>query len=189
VTNHGREEVRNLRAALSCVNPEGTAEDPCGTITILEPVQSVGRVPFGREAAAVWAVRVGPGVRDLSTSDRIVDLKATFTAEGPGLGGPGATRIFTFREAVQADDEKLFYSTDYPSVGRAFVDQNRNGQIEVVETLSNTMMTEREFRIYEAWFDPSQPENAAYPNRELARPGGACGAGRRRGSGTRGLAP
>jgi hypothetical protein len=151
-TNHSAAEIRDLEATLTCRNPAGTSENPCGFIQIVEPVQRIGRVPFGREFGAVWNIDVDEGVTALSSSsERVVELEVAFTGTNGDSGGRIATQSFTFREALHADSERLFYSSDHPLGGTAVVDYNRNGAIETGEFANSLPREGREVRTYEDW--------------------------------------
>ncbi len=149
--NHSGYEIRDLTATLRCQNPAGTTENPCQYLDIVNPVRNVGRVPLGREIAATWTIHVDENVVNLSTSsekvvEMVIDFSGTNTDQGQQIN-----QQFVYREALHADTERLWYSTDHPFGGTAVVDINRNGQIERDEFNNGLPREIREVRTYQTW--------------------------------------
>src|SRR5262249_22306807 len=82
-TNHSSTVLNDLRVPFTCQNPPG-ANNPCQYLTILDPVQNVGRVPFGREGAAAWNIQVAEALKaavdnnTLPAAERVVLMNVTF---------------------------------------------------------------------------------------------------------------
>jgi len=150
-TNHGSAELVDLLAHLTCINPTGTTQNPCQYITITDPDQHIGRLPYGMAGAALFNIVVRSDVATLSTANRVVELKTTFVANSTDSGGTLGTQSFTYRAALQADNQRLFYSTDKPEGGLVVVDYNQNGQIETAELNNGGRREEREVRTYQSW--------------------------------------
>jgi hypothetical protein len=154
-TNHSGTQINNLRATLECLDPVPGGVNPCDPnqaahITILDPVQHLGRLPFGRRATGTWGIKVEEPVSGLSGADAVVLLKATFQASNTDFGDQ-LTQSFTFREALQADLQRLFYDTDRPAGGTAYVDINENGLIDQTEFGNGGRQEGREIRTYQTW--------------------------------------
>jgi hypothetical protein len=160
-TNHSSSRLRNIKATLTCQNPGTTTENPCQYLNIVDPVQSIGDVPFGRQFGSVWTVKVDENVRTLSTSsEKVVELKVTYEADNTDSGGQLATQSFTFLEALEADAEIKWYSTDHAThaagtTKRVVVDINQNGIIETAELANGGRRDEREVRDYSSWVGTS----------------------------------
>ncbi len=154
-TNHSGYEMRGLEATLACQNPAGTTQNPCQYLTILDPVQEIDRVPSGRQFGATWNIEVDGGVATLApSSERVVEMVVTLSGANTDSGGQFPTQSFVYREALQADTVRLYYSTDVHGGGTRIVDYNWNGEIETVEfanPLVNEIRESREVRTYENW--------------------------------------
>ena len=169
--NHSDTELTDLHVTLACSNDAAAnpSNNPCQYIHIIDPVQDVGRIPFGRESAATWNIQVDEGVVNLATADRVIFLDSTFSTSATHDGGTIATQSYRFREALQADNEMLFYNTDFPFGGDARIDINENGLIDPGEFGNGGRREGREIRHYESWMGTA--------NEALADPNGACSGG------------
>ena len=169
--NHSNGELRGLHAILSCSNDAASnpGNDPCQYLTIIDPDQNIGRVPFGRESAAAWNIDVDEAVVSLASADRVVFLDVAFTVDSTDDGGEIATQTFRFREALHADNDIRFWNTDYPTGGKKFIDVNLNGLVDAAEFNNGGRFEGREIRTYESWFGT--------PNEPLADPSGTCAGG------------
>jgi hypothetical protein len=128
--NHNPAQPVNLRAILSCTDPDpNTPTNPCTNLVIPSPVAELGVVPPGREGIASWAIQVGEGVRTLATADRAVDLTVTFESRSSDFGDVLGQQVFKFREALQADLQILRWNTDFPAGGKQAADRDRDGII------------------------------------------------------------
>jgi hypothetical protein len=107
----------------------------------------------------------------LTTANRVIELKTTFTANNTDSGGTIGTQSFTHRAALQADNQRLFYGSDFPGGGLAVIDWNKNGQIELAELNNGGTREEIEVRTYQTW--------AGTRNNDLIStsldPNGTCG--------------
>jgi hypothetical protein len=149
-TNHAGYEIKNLTATLNCANV--TAVDVCSLLSGAQgQTVNIGRVPFGRQFGATFSVSVAAGAAAISGADGAVDLTVSFAASNSDSGAQLATQSFTYREAVQSDNERVFYSTDAPFGGTRIIDYNQNGQIERTELGNGGRREEREIRTYQDW--------------------------------------
>jgi hypothetical protein len=154
--NHSGHALSGLKATLSCSNEAAAtpANDPCQYLTILNPVDNIGRVPFARESAGTWNIKVDEGVTALATADRVVFFDIDFETGNTDHGGTLVSQGFRFREALHADNEILFYSTDYPTgtpLGPVFIDINLNGLVDRAELQNGGRREGREIRSYQTW--------------------------------------
>jgi hypothetical protein len=121
----------NLDHDYSDVTATLTASGPgAAAIRILNSPQMIGRLPGGQISAATFALRIdAPTANALSVANRLVDLKLTLQANSGRIQLPRQT--FTFRHAINSDNETFHYSTDYPQGNvREIRDFNRNLQID-----------------------------------------------------------
>ncbi len=169
--NHTGAELRGVKATLSCSNDAaGTpSSNPCQYIHIIDPVNTLGRIPYSRESAATWNIDVDEAVVNLATANRVVFLDVAFSTTSTDDGGTIATQGFRFREALQADNDIRYYSSDKPSGGSQFKDYNRNGIIDLAEFNNGGPREGLEIRNYGTWFGT--------PNQALADPNGTCPGG------------
>src|SRR5262249_4560724 len=106
--NHSSTILNDVKAILACQNPPGATHNPCGYLTLIDPVQNIGRLPFGREGAAAWHINVLETLKadvesnTLPASERVVLMNVTFTATNSDFGAQLSTQSYTFREALQA---------------------------------------------------------------------------------------
>jgi hypothetical protein len=170
--NHGNDVLRNVKATLSCDNGAAgnPGNNPCQYLDIVDPVQTIGDIPFGRESAATWNIDVDEAVVALAAADRVVFLDVDFDVDSTDDGGTITTQGFRFREALHADNDIRFWSTDYPTGGKKFIDMNLNGLVDTAEFNNGGRREGREIRTYETW--------SGTPNFPLANTvGGLCTGG------------
>ncbi len=169
--NHSGADLKGVRATLSCSNDAAAspASNPCQFINIIDPVNVLGRIPFSRESAATWNIEVDEAVTTLATADRVVFLDVEFSTTSTDDGGTVASQGFRFREALHADNDIRFYSSDMPTGGLQFKDYNRNGLIDLAEFNNGGVREGLEIRNYGTWFGT--------PNQHLADPNGTCPGG------------
>ncbi len=105
-------------------------------IKVINSPQNIGRIPGGQISGATFALRVdATALNALALNNRVVDLTLTLQSTSGQIQLPRQT--FTFRHALNSDDETFHYSTDYPAGpdtpvngGREIRDFNRNLQID-----------------------------------------------------------
>ena len=116
-------DYTDVQATLSVGGPGAAA------VRVLNSPQNIGRIPGGQITAASFAVRVDPAaLAPIAIANRLVDLTVTLQSSNGDIQLPRQT--FTFRHALNSDDERFHYSTDYPDGGREIRDLNRNLQID-----------------------------------------------------------
>ena len=117
------QDYSDVQATLVASGPGAAA------VKILNSPQNIGRLPGGQITAATFALNVDPtSLNAITQANRIVDLTLTLQSSNANVQLPRQT--FTFRHALNSDDEVFHYSTDYPAGGREIRDLNRNFQID-----------------------------------------------------------
>ncbi len=118
------QDFTEVSANLSVGGPGAAA------VRVLNSPQNIGRIPGGQITAATFALRIDPALlAPIAVANRIVDLTVTLQASSGNIQLPRQT--FTFRHALNSDDETFHYSTDYPQGNvREIRDFNRNLQID-----------------------------------------------------------
>jgi hypothetical protein len=132
-TNHANMTFQDLRATLTCedIGSSVSPDNGCDYITIVDPEQRLGRLPFGRQGGASWDLEIDENVVDITTSsEKVVNMKVSFQVLNSDTGGTplGDPVVFTFRTALQADNERLHYSTDFPGGGEQVADYNMDDE-------------------------------------------------------------
>ena len=117
------QDFSDVSASLAVSGPGASA------LRVLNSPQNLGRLPGGQITSATFALNVDPTALNLvAVANRIVDLTLTLQSSNANVQLPRQT--FTFRHALNSDDEVFHYSTDYPGGGREIRDLNRNLQID-----------------------------------------------------------
>ena len=118
------QDFSDVSATLSVGGPGAAA------IRVLNSPQNIGRIPGGQITATTFSLRVDPAaLAPIAVNNRLVDLTVTLQASSGNIQLPRQT--FTFRHALNSDDETFHYSTDYPQGNvREIRDLNRNLQID-----------------------------------------------------------
>jgi hypothetical protein len=112
-----------VKATLTTGGPGAAA------VQVLNSPQNLGRIPGGQITAASFALRINPAaLAAITIPNRLVDLTVTLESSNGDIQLPRQT--FTFRHALNSDDERFHYSTDFPAGGREIRDLNRNLQID-----------------------------------------------------------
>ncbi len=154
-TNHGNMTFQDLRATLTCEDiGAGGVNDGCQYVTIVDPEQRLGRLPFGRQGGASWDLQIDENVVNITTSsEKVVNMKVSFQVLNSDVGGTalGDPAVFTFRTALQADNQRLFYSTDFPGGGQQVADYNMDGVIQFENIPNQGRREETEVRTYQTW--------------------------------------
>ncbi len=158
--NQNGKAIPDLRATLSCQPGAGACDQlsSAGAPVSGGATVDLGMVPAGREGIAAWTLHVDDDVKNLATADRYVDFVVTFAATGASFGDQLASQSFTFREAVQADTEILYYNTDYPGGGRLAADHDRDGLIRTVP--DSATGRNRELETFQPLNNPGNPNQA-----------------------------
>ena len=154
--NQNFAEISNLVAKLRCTQNGDPNVAACGFINIVDNTAEMGNIPPGREGIASWSIFVDAGVAGLATAQRFVDFEVTFESRGTDL--QIASQTFTFREALQADTQILYYNTDFPFGGTQAADRNRDGIITTVPPSSSAR--NRELQTYQPLCDTGNPNVA-----------------------------
>ena len=117
------QDYSDVSATLAASGPGASA------VRVLNSPQNIGRLPGGQITAATFALNVDPAALALvAVANRVVDLTLTLQSSNANVQLPRQT--FTFRHALNSDDEVFHYSTDYPGGQREIRDLNRNLQID-----------------------------------------------------------
>src|SRR6185436_12108787 len=117
------QDYSDVQATLAASGPGAAA------VRILNSPQNIGRLPGGQITSATFAMNVDPtSLNAITQANRVVDLTLTLQSSDANVQLPRQT--FTFRHALNSDDEVFHYSTDYPNGGREIRDLNRNFQID-----------------------------------------------------------
>jgi len=158
--NHNTDGIPDLRATLSCQTGVGACDSlsSLGSALTGGTTVDLGYIPPGREGIAAWTLHVDQNVKSLATADRFVDFIVSFSAVGSDFGDVLATQTFTFREAVQADTEILYYNTDFKNGGTQAADRNRDGIIRT--TPAGSTARNRELQTYQSLTNPGNPNLA-----------------------------
>ncbi len=129
VNGNRDQDFNDVQATLTVGGPGASA------IRIMNSPQNMGRIPGGQVSAATFALRVDAAAIAAITNltNRVVDLTLTLESSNSNIQLPRQT--FTFRHALNSDDETFHYSTDFPAGGREIRDFNRNLQIDKADRL------------------------------------------------------
>ncbi|HKB08669.1 MAG TPA: S8 family serine peptidase, partial [Candidatus Polarisedimenticolia bacterium] len=106
-------------------------------VKVLNSPQAIGRLPGGGTSGVTFALRVdATAVNALAVNNRLVDLTLTLQATSGNIQLPRQT--YTFRHALNSDNETFHYSTDCLAgpgqTCRQIRDFNRNLQIDRPDT-------------------------------------------------------
>ncbi len=122
------DDLTNVTATLTPRGP-GTA-----AIRVLDSPKDFGRLPGGLINAVAFSIEVDAAAANaLPLADREVTLE--FALDGTLRGVDLARTVFSFRHALNANDEIFHYSTDFPRGGREVRDFSRNLQIDRPDVL------------------------------------------------------
>jgi len=117
------QDYSDVQATLAVSGPGAAA------VRVLNSPQNIGRLPGGQITSATFSLNVdATALAAITQANRLVDLTLTLASSDVGVQLPRQT--FTFRHALNSDDEVFHYSTDYPGGGREIRDLNRNFQID-----------------------------------------------------------
>jgi hypothetical protein len=117
------DDLTDVVARLTPTGPGAAA------IRVLDSPKNFGRMPGGQFNAVTFTLFVDPTVANgLSLANRRVDL--VLSLDGGARGVSLAKTSFTFGHVINANEERLHYSTDFPAGGREVRDYNRNLQID-----------------------------------------------------------
>ncbi len=155
--NQNTAEIPNLVATLRCTQNGDPNVAACSSISIVDSTAELGSIPPGREGIASWSIFVDAGVTSLPTAERFVDFEVTFESRATDLHVSSQT--FTFREALQADTQILYYNTDFPFGGVQAADRNRDGLVATLPPGSNAR--NRELQTYQPLCDAGNPNLAS----------------------------
>ncbi len=98
-------------------------------VRILNSPQNMGRIPGGQLTGVSFALKIDQAaLTAIPVASRIVDMTLTLQANSGNIQLPRQT--FSFRHALNSDNESFHYSTDYVNGGREIRDLNRNLQID-----------------------------------------------------------
>jgi hypothetical protein len=98
-------------------------------VRVLNSPQNLGRIPGGQITSASFALQIdATALAPIAVNNRVVDLTVTLQSSNGNIQLPRQT--FAFHQALNSDDERFHYSTDYPAGGREIRDFNRNLQID-----------------------------------------------------------
>jgi hypothetical protein len=122
------QDFTDVKATLTVAGPGAAAVVP------LNSPQNLGRIPGGQITAASFAIRVdATAMNAIAVANRFVDMTVTLQSSNGNIQLPRQT--FTFHQALNSDDERFHYSTDYPAGGREIRDFNRNLQIDAPDVI------------------------------------------------------
>src|SRR3989441_5895264 len=94
----------------------------------------MGRIPGGQRTGITFSLFVGPPAANAPTvANRKVDL--VLQLDGSARGVRLSRTTYTFTNVINADNEALHYSTDFPGGGREVRDFNRNLQIDAADKI------------------------------------------------------
>jgi Thrombospondin type 3 repeat len=103
-------------------------------VRVLNSPQNLGRIPGGQITSASFALQIdATALAPIAVNNRVVDLTVTLQSSNGNIQLPRQT--FAFHQALNSDDERFHYSTDYPGGGREIRDFNRNLQIDKPDTI------------------------------------------------------
>ncbi len=124
VNGNRDQDFTDVQATLTVGGPGASA------VRVLNSPQNMGRLPGGLITAATFALRIDATALAAITNltNRVVDLTVSLESTSGNIQLPRQT--FTFRHALNSDDETFHYSTDYAAGGREIRDFNRNLQID-----------------------------------------------------------
>ena len=117
------QDFSDVSATLTAGGPGASA------IRVLNSPQSIGHLPAGQISGVTFALRVDPAALGaVAVANRVVDLTVTLQSTSGQIQLP--RQAYTFRHALNSDNETFHYSTDFPGGGREIRDFNRNLQID-----------------------------------------------------------
>ena len=116
-------DYSDVRATLAISGPGAAA------VRVLNSPINLGRIPGGQITAASFSIRIdATALAALAVANRIVTMTVSLDSSNPNI--QMARQVYTFTHALNSDDERFHYSTDFPGGGREIRDFNRNLQID-----------------------------------------------------------
>jgi hypothetical protein len=92
-----------------CSDPDRTNNPACTGVTIEDPLKNVGDIPAGRVSFPAFTITIG-SITGTQNVEFLLNVTAT-------KSGRSVAAILPLRTTLNADEESLYYSTDYPQGG------------------------------------------------------------------------
>jgi len=125
------ERADDLNDVVATLTPTGLG---AGAIRVLDSPKNIGRIPGGQRTGITFSLFVDPTAANaLPVASRKVDM--VLQLDGNARGVRLSRTTYTFSNVINADNETLHYSTDFPAGGREVRDFNRNLQIDAADKI------------------------------------------------------
>ncbi|PYT36163.1 MAG: hypothetical protein DMF52_08380 [Acidobacteria bacterium] len=128
VNSNRRDDYSEVTATLTPSGPGAAA------VRVLDSPKGIGRLPGGQTTAISFSLKIdGAILNPLPIASRQVTL--TLALDSSNRSKFIGRQTFSFTQPMNADNEVLHYSTDFPNGGREVRDLNRNLQIDASDVI------------------------------------------------------